>query len=423
MSGLLLVAALAAQPATTDTTPAAPVAAKDVTGKTATPGQSTYVDLEGGAGYSTNPLQQIGKSNGSGLGRVSAHAVHRRVSTRTTTVLSGYAQSVFYTKRYGSQQSFDVNGRHDAAVSEKLRLFVDGDVAYDKGGQLDTRIVGVPNVPLLPGTTVPPVLLPTSNDFLTVTGRTFRTAGHVGAQWALSEREFLNLSTGIDHVVLKSAGFETRYTTIPALIGYDRQLNERTTVGARLLGQFTHYSGSGALGARNLQLITPELTAQYSLSQRLSLSADAGVSFASVDDGVRTRHSSGFSGDVNLCSAGEHSQLCARASMQDQAATSAGPARVLGVGVDYSRQLSANGDTIQFSLSANRYSNPVVILAGPALTRATYVRAAADYSRHIGNRLFGGVELAARKLTQSGLDPDPDFSASVFIRYRLGDLQ
>jgi hypothetical protein len=108
--------------------------------------------------------------------------------------------------------------------------------------------------------------------------------------------------------------------------------------------------------------------------------------------------------------------------MQQQAATSAGPARVLSVGVDYSRQLSAN-DSIQFSLAANRYSNPVVILLGPALTRATYVRAAADYSRHIGNRLFGGVEVAARKLTQSGPDPDADVSASVFLRYRLGDLQ
>jgi hypothetical protein len=57
------------------------------------------------------------------------------------------------------------------------------------------------------------------------------------------------------------------------------------------------------------------------------------------------------------------------------------------------------------------------------LTRATYVRAVADYSRHIGNRLFGGFELAARKLTQSGPDPDADVSASLFLRYRLGDLQ
>src|SRR5206468_2802475 len=227
-----------------------------------------------------------------------AHAVHTRVSARTTTVLSGYAQSLFYTNRYGSEQAFDVSGRHDAAVSEKLRLFVDGDVAYDRGGQLDTRIIGVPNVPLLPGVTVPPVLLPATSDFLTVTGRTFRASAHIGAQWALSEREFLNLSTGVDHSILKTGAIETRYTTVPASIGYDRQLNERTTVGARLLGQFTHYSTNGVNSLNNVQVITPQLTAQLKLSPTMTLSADAGVSFSAVNDGVLTRHSTGLAGDV-----------------------------------------------------------------------------------------------------------------------------
>lgn len=421
----MIIAALAAQAATSGTTappPASTSPSTDAMGKTVQQGQSTYVDLEGGVGYSTNPILSFGSDNGAGFGRISAHAVHTRVSARTTTVLSGYAQSVFYTKRLGPQQSFAVSGRHDAAVNEKLRIFADGNISYDKGGQLDTRIIGVTNVPLLPGVTLPPVLLPTSSDFLTVTGRTFRVGGHLGAQWALSAREFLALSTGIDHTVLKSGGVETRYTTVPVSIGYNRQINERTTVGARVLGQFTHYSGAFTSVFQDSTVVTPALTAQLRWSPTLTLTGDAGVSFSSVDDGVRTRHSTGFAGDVNLCSSGEHSQLCARASVQQQAATSAGPARVVNVGVDYSRQLSAQ-DTIQFSLAANRYSKPAVILVGPAFSQATYVRAAANYSRHLGHRFFGGVQLAARKLTQTGPDPDADISASVFIRYRFGDVQ
>jgi hypothetical protein len=421
MSGILLIAAIAAQPAASGTT-APPPASTETTGKAVQPGESTYVDLEGGIGYSTNPILSQGTHNGAGFGRISAHAVHTRVTARTTTVLSGYAQSLFYTKRLGAQESFDVNGRHDAAVSEKLRVFFDGDVAYDKGGQLDTRIIGVPNVPLLPGSIVPPPLLAPGGDFLTVTGRTYRADANVGAQWALSARESLNLSTGIDHIVLKSGGVETRYTTIPASIGYDRQINERTNIGARVVGQFTHYSTSGFSTLRNVQVITPELTAQLTLSPTLTLSGDAGVSFSAIDDGVRTRHSTGASGDVNLCSSSERSQFCARASLQQQAATSAGPARVASLGVDYSRKVSAD-DTIQFSLAAERYSNPIIIVSGQSFTHAAYIRAAADYSRHIGHRLYGGAELAVRKLTETGPDPDADISGSLFIRYRFGDVQ
>jgi hypothetical protein len=37
--------------------------------------------------------------------------------------------------------------------------------------------------------------------------------------------------------------------------------------------------------------------------------------------------------------------------------------------------------------------------------------------------LYGGVDLAARKLAQTGRDPDADLSAALFIRYRLGDIR
>jgi hypothetical protein len=37
--------------------------------------------------------------------------------------------------------------------------------------------------------------------------------------------------------------------------------------------------------------------------------------------------------------------------------------------------------------------------------------------------LFGGINLSGRKLTQNGPDPKADFSGSLFIRYRFGDVQ
>jgi hypothetical protein len=426
MSGLALVAALAAQAvAQTGAPPPAPApapTASDTTAAATRVGQSTYLDLEAGAGYSSNPFLSLNSNNGAAFGRISAHAVHTRVTDRTTTVLSGFAQSVFYTRHVDSAQSFDLNARHDAAINEKLRVFIEGDAAYDRGGQLDTRVLSIPNVPLLPGTTVPPVLLTPGSDFLTVTGKSYRASANAGGQLALGPRDYLDFSGGFEHDVFKSGSFDTHYTSIPVSIGYDRQLNERTTVGARLVGQFAHYSGDVLNGARNVRVITPELTGQFRLSERLTLSGDVGASFTSTDDGVRTRHSTGLAGDVNLCSIGERTQFCGRASIQQQATTSAGPARVITAGVDYSRRLTAD-DTLQFSVSANRYSNPTIFVSGPTFNHATYVRAAADYSRHLGNRLYGGVDLAARKLAQTGRDPDADLSAALFIRYRLGDIR
>ena len=409
----MIIAALAAQAATA---PNAPPASTDVAvGPQA--GSSTYVDLEAGVGYSTNPFFSLGDHTGRGFGRISAHAVHTRISARTTTVLSAYAQDTTYTGRYGSEQSFDLNARHEAAVSERLRLFGDADFAYDEGGQLDTRIIGIPDVPLVPGNVVPPILVLPGSDFLTVTGKQYRASGHFGGQLALSSNEFLTMSSGIEHVVFKSAGLDTHYTTIPVSIGYDRKVSARATIGAEVTAQRTDYNGPS-----HYEVISPQLTGQLNLSERLTLRGAAGASFASIDDGISTRHSSGLTASASLCSAAEHGHLCAHASIDQATATSAGPSKSQSAGVDYSRQLDAD-QTIQFSLAVDHYSNPTSIVTGRTFSSATYLRGVADYSRRLGNRWFGGVNLAARRVSQNGPDPDADISASLFIRYRFGDVQ
>src|SRR5581483_5845719 len=112
---IVLTAALAAQ----TTTAVGGTASTDKPADTGRkPGQSTYVDLEAGAGYSTNPQLQLGSHTGGGFGRIAVHAVHTRTSERTSTLLSAYAENLTYTSHYGSQQSLSFFGRHDAAVSE-----------------------------------------------------------------------------------------------------------------------------------------------------------------------------------------------------------------------------------------------------------------------------------------------------------------
>jgi hypothetical protein len=414
MGALLIISAMAAQ-ATAVPSPAPPAAATGAADNS-TFGASTYVDLEAGAGYGSNPNFRFGDNTGSGFGRISANATHTRVSARTTTVFSGFAQETFYTNRYSSALSLDLSARHSAQVNEKLQLFGDVGFAYDKGGQLDTRIVGIPNVPLPPGTILPPELLLPGGDFLSVTGRQYRASAHFGGQLALTTRDFLSASSGIEHSVFKGGGLDARYTTIPVEVGYDRQISSRTTIGARISAAHTDYDGP-----LRVWVVTPEATIQTALSERMTFSGGLGVSYSSVNDGIDTRHSTGLAANANLCSRGDRDQFCAVAAISQQAATVAGPARSVTVGVNYSRQLDAD-QTIRFSLDANRYSSPTSLITGESFSHATYVRGAADYTRRFGGRWFGGVSVAARKLAQGGPDPKADVSGSIFIRYRLGDL-
>jgi len=416
MSGLLIISALAAQ-ATAAPSPAPPATVVPTEEVGATLGKLTYVDLEAGAGYGSNPNLRFGDNTASGFGRISAHAVHTRVSARTTTVFSAFGQETFYTRHYNPALSLDLSARHSARVSERLQVFGDVNFSYDKGGQLDTRIIGIPDVPLPPGTLEPPELLLPGGDFLSLSGRRYRAGAHVGGQLALSARDFLTANAGFEHSVFKGGGFDTRYTTIPISLGYDRQISPRTTIGARIGAQHTDYDGPASVSN-----VTPQFTVSTALSQRMTLSGAVGVSYASIDNGTTTRHSTGVAADATLCNRGDRGHFCARASINQQAATAAGPARSVTVGADYSRRLDAD-QSIRFSLDARRYSRPTSFVTGQTFAHATYFRAASDYTRRLGDRWFGGATIAARKLVEKGPDPRADISGSLFIRYRLGDVR
>lgn len=413
MEALLIVAALAAQTTGQTATTSDAAAAQRQSGAT------SYVDLEAGAGYSSNPSLSFGSDQGSGFGRLAIHAVHSRVSARSTTLLSGYAENVSYFNHHGSQQSANLYGHHDVAVSEHARLFGDVSATYQEGGALDTRVLALPIIPppIPGGTLTPPILVPGSADFLSVTGRTFTISGHGGGTFALGPHDDLSLSSGLDHTIFHSGPERTSYTRIPVTVAYDRVLSARTTVGARVTADKTDYDGP-----TNFRVITPQLTGRVQLAQRVSLDGAIGASFSRVDTGTVVTHSTGLSAQASLCGQGEASFYCARFFANEQSPTTAGPARQIGGGIDYSRRLDAN-QTVQFSLGVEHYSTPVSVITGQTFSSSTYYHAAASYARRIGSRLYGGVNLSARTLTQNGPDPNADFNGSLFIRYRFGNVQ
>jgi hypothetical protein len=249
-----------------------------------------------------------------------------------------------------------------------------------------------------------------------VTGRHYFFSANAGGRLALGARDNLDFSGGIARSVFRSAFADTSYWSIPASIGYDRQVSARAGVGGRVGSLYTNYNGPGRVWT-----VTPQLTAELQLSERMSLNGAIGASLSSIDDGISTHHSTGIAANAALCNAGELSHLCARAAVDQQTATVAGPAKTISAGIDYSRQLDADS-SIQLSVNGSHFSQPLSVVSGQTFSTSNYYRVAAAYTRGFGHRLFGGVNLAARKLTESGPDPKADLDGSLFIRYRFGDV-
>src|SRR5205085_12690072 len=192
-----------------------------------------------------------------------------------------------FDRQGGAQQSLRLTASHNTRPNENLTLFGDAGLSYDKGGRLDTSLSGLPGAPFQSGIN-PPNLLPLGGDFLSIGGRTFRVSSNVGAQWALSTRDFLNASTGLEYVKFDGL-VDSHYVGVPVSIGWDRQLSRRTTIGGRVSARYTDYGGPG-----DFRSISPALTFQTALSANVSLVGNIGVSFTETDDGVNKTHGTGL---------------------------------------------------------------------------------------------------------------------------------
>ena len=169
-------------------------------------------------------------------------------------------------------------------------------------------------------------------------------------------------------------------------------------------------------------VITPQATVQTALSDRLTFTGALGVSYASIDDGLTRRHSTGVAADAALCSRGDRDQFCARASINQETATVAGPARKCQCRRGLFAKARCEPDYSVFARCQSLFLTDFVHHK-PDIFSCDLCRAAADYTRRLGDRWFAGVSVAARKSTEKGPDPKADISGSLFIRYRLGDLQ
>lgn len=381
------------------------------------------LDLEAGAGYSSNPGLAI-NGRSSVFGRLSASGLHSWLTERGVTSLSAYLEETIYSRQFGSKPIISLGASTSQSLSPTVTMYGNLGFQTDFAGQLSNRLINVapPPVVVEPGGPPPPVPPPLTNpDLLGFSGREYRINGSVGASIRTSPNGSVSLSVGAQRSIF-SHNSDNDFTSYFASGGYSQQVSERTSLGATLFLQRQDFSHGD-----DANIVNPVVTAHTTL--RENLVADGAVGLMIIDQNIAGRHfhnyTPSFSG--SLCSLGADSHFCVSVSRDAQTAFSSrvingsGSATITtSAAASYFRRLSAD-QTLQASLSAVRYTTPSNI--NTSKLRTTYFSGVVGYDRAIGHRMYAGVTGGVRKLFQVGPDPDLDFNANVYVRYRLGDLQ
>jgi hypothetical protein len=379
---------------------------------------TTYADLTGGLGYSSNPRDEV-NGQSSGFGRLSVFGLHQWESATGKTTLSGYGENTSYLKDYGSTQIFYVKGHTEQQLSPTASIFGDLNFSGDFAGQLSNRLTNVPSQPPVtePGNPLPPT--DNNPDAFGLSGRQYRLDGHVGSSFQTGPRGTLSASIGAERLMFGGDNGPPSYNIYTGSLGYSHQVSERTGLGGTVYLQRQDFQGGDYANIAN-----PTLTANILLSETLTAKAGAGVLLIHEHRQGFDNNSAAASFSGELCNTGANSRLCGRVARDAQSALGTPLGNQTGrtaltttASADYFRRLSAN-ETLQASLSAIQYSGTDA-LAGEKF-RTTYVSAVIGYDRKIGRRFYTGVSAGARKLSRPGTAPDTDLNGYVYLRYHLG---
>ena len=387
--------------------------AQDILDASAVRRNSTYVDLTGSLGYSTNPMLRTVDSQSSIFGRASARGVHVWNGELSSTSLSGFVEGTTYFNDYGVKSIFSLSGDTQRQVSETVSLFGSIGASGDLAGQLSNRFLYVPPLPEVPVEGEPPPVTVDDPDIFSFSGRQYRLYAQGGAAIRTGPRGNLSISGGAQRIFYTDEFFDD-YTTIFANGAYNHSLSDRTTVGFNLGARRTDYDNS----SDNSTIINPGISIRTRLSEHWDASAGVGVSFSDVERTGNSSNSTSLSFNGSICNTTENDRFCGRVTRYANSTSRSALVTTTSVGVDWFRKLDA-AQTIQLSASVVRY------VADDELDenfKTNHFRLAGSYSRRVSGRLSAGADVGLRSLRRDGPDPDTDVSGSLFVRYRLGDL-
>lgn len=380
--------------------------------------RTTYIDLQAGLGYSTNPLLFVGDSTGSAFGRISAYGFHGWSTERSSTSLTGYVENNTYFRRYSNQQLFNLNALTSKRFSPAVTISANLGFSGDSGGQLSSRFFEVP-VGALPINQAPPgnALVIVNPDLAALNERQYRINAGLGGAFALSPRDALSTTLAAQRVFFSGGGNDLDYNLYDASAGYQRRLSERVSAGVRVIGSYTDYRSGGSITSYG-----PQATIDARLTADWQLAAAAGFVRTKVDQGPQIaadNDSIDLALDGSLCRNLEFERICARISRRTQSSVLGAAPVSSSISADYSRRLNAR-DQLQATLAVVRTGRVEIESVGGAQTFYSF---AGSFDRRISDRLSAGVSAVARTLQTAGPNPKADLGGTIFVRHRFGRVR
>lgn len=406
--------------------------------------QKFSVDVFASVGYASNPFLVADGSTSAGFLEVSATPRFVLIDEQGATSIQAFFRHSQYHREFGSSQNYGIQADSNRQLTEKLsaRAFAgfDSSILGERGFRnnlLGAEPVTIPAVqptnpvpgaqPVPAPPPQPTVVLPT--DIFTDVGliglRTrqnqFRAGG--GLSYQISSIDSISADANIIRSDFGSGRVEqllTDYLGYGASLGYSRALSTQTQVGARLSAQKADYDEPGF----SSNVYQPQLTISSRVSPLWTVSAAAGLLFIKTRTPLGSSDSTGLSGNINGCRAGEASNLCLAAYRDASATGIGGVSKTLGSSVSYSYRLNQT-DSVRADASYSK-SDLTGTVRNDELARrfsSSYVNANVSYDRAFSRRLTGGATLGYRDIFDSGFETSADVTGQVYIRARFGDIQ
>lgn len=328
------------------------------------------------------------------------------------TRISGDLRLTQYLQRYGT----DVSGALAASTIRNLdarttaRVSASAHTARSatRDGLIFVSTPGDGTGPLLP-----PDLPAIDTTLAGTRSRVTTIAAGVSVSHLLDERSSLN--AGIDLAgtyIEEGGGFDYRSAT--AQLGYERKVSVRTTVTFGAQFGAVDYLGRGTGDSK---IVSPRIGVQHQLSDRLSLSADAGISYVRTDVGPGHSDRVSFAGSIGLCDRSTNRSLCFSAARSAQPTALGGVSTVTTASLNYDARLSR---VDRLSVGA-RYGRTNQDGVGLPFVRVTdFVGASATYSRDISDRIAFTVTPSYTKIFDDQQPRRANYALMAGLTLKLG---
>lgn len=376
---------------------------------------SVTVDVSLGGTADSNPfLETNGASTVSATLKVEPRVYWE--DETTSVAVDGSLRVTQYMQRYGN----DIGGRIGAQVRKQLdkrtylaasagfqssRSTLRDDFLADLNGSLDTAKF--------------PALV--FND-LTIVGRRTRVMtldAYVGLDHTISEDDAVNVF-GTTAYSRFGESTESDYRTGTLGLRYRRRVTERTSATAGVTATVADYIG---LNNGDARIISPQIGIENKIDERLSWTANLGVSIASVDNEQRMARTSAYlTASLSLCDKGVKSALCGSLTRSAEPTAFGGIRPVTNVAFSYERQLTLN-DRLSVSGRYGRIgqsSNPALV-AQPRDSELFGL--SATYNKSVNDRFSLFVSPSFTKVVEKLARNESNYSVTVGVKLRLGKLR